>query len=169
VSGNGFNASQTVSIVFDNQAVSSVSSDVHGVFPAPPSLSHRCTGRSYYLCQRCRGINTYRCFQHHTKINIINVRRPAGTVVSISGVGFSASKAVSFFIDTTSVTQTVTTDTAGKFANYNLTIPALPGGNHVIKVQDFGYTGAITANFRSILPLPCSPTRGNRLQGHYHR
>jgi hypothetical protein len=161
VSGNGFNASQTVSIVFDNQAVSSVSSDVHGVIPSTAvTIPSAALGDHTISAKDAGGSTPTAAFSITPKLTLSVLEGQAGTVVSISGVGFSASKAVSFFIDTTSVTQTVTTDTAGKFANYNLTIPALPGGNHVIKVQDFGYTGAITANFKVNPSITLQPNQG---------
>jgi hypothetical protein len=161
VTGKGFNASQSVSIVFDTQTVASASSDIHGVIPSTVvTIPSAALGDHTISAKDAAGATPNAPFSITPKATLSVTEGQVGTVVSISGTGFSTSKAIAFFIDTTSVTQTVTTDTAGKFANYNLTIPAIPGGNHVIKIQDFGYPGSITANFKVNPSITLQPSQG---------
>jgi hypothetical protein len=160
VSGNGFSASQAVSIVFDNQTIASVTSDVHGAFASTavtiPSAS---LGNHTISAKDATGPTPTANFSISPKATLSVKEGQVGTVVVISGTGFTPSKPVAFFIDSTSITQNIVTDASGKFANYNLTIPAMPGGDHTIKIQDYAYN-AITTSFKVNPSITLQPNQG---------
>jgi len=81
-----------------------------------------------------------------------------GDTVTVSGIGFEASKTVTIFYDTASV-GTDTTDTNGAFAGFTFTVPASTKGTHTISGRDTTVSSP-TVNFIVSPEITVSPTSG---------
>jgi hypothetical protein len=68
-------------------------------------------------------------------VNSSQMGGAVGDIVTLGGNGFSASKPISIYFDSTKIS-TSDTNELGSFSNAKFSIPATPLGKHVIKVQD---------------------------------
>ena len=137
VSGNGFNATQSISIYFDNQDVAVTTSDSQGTFSniavtIPPTAS----GSHTMLAKDLSGSSPNVTFSIGSKIILSATEGTVGSTIKVSGNGFTAYQTIAFLIDNLSLGKTTIADASGKFNNFSLIIPTISGGNHTIKAQD---------------------------------
>jgi hypothetical protein len=137
VNGNGFDANQKISINFDALSVGTVTTDSQGAFPnTPVTIPQVLAGSHTTSAKDSDGSSPGLPFSIGPKLTLSVSEATVGATVSVSGAGYAASKTLTFYIDDSLVSKTATTDSSGKFANVNLVVPALIGGNHNIKIQD---------------------------------
>jgi hypothetical protein len=169
VNADGFTASGSVSIFFDNTSstpLATVAANASGVIPAtsitiPPAVRgiHNIIVRD----------NTYtsqvpsKIFQiNQSKVILSPTSGTVGTVVTVNGNGFGSGVTVAFEFDGSPFlnTTTVTTDTTGSFTK-TLTIPNSGSGVHVITARVTTDSAMFaTANFTVSSKITISPTTG---------
>jgi hypothetical protein len=82
-----------------------------------------------------------------------------GGSITVSGTGFAASSALSFYLDSTAISSSASTDTAGNFSNVTVTIPSIAGGTHNFKVQDAS-GNSVTKSLAITAAMTFSPATG---------
>lgn len=160
VTGTGFRASSTVTVLFDTATVATVLTDANGSF-ANSVITVPTTTRGNHVV-------TARDTAGASPGSVFNVLEPqiilspnsgrVGDKFTVSGTGFKASASVSIFFDSASV-GSVVTDANGSFSNATVTVPPSAGDNHVVTARD---TVAISPGVAFITQqsLVVSPTSG---------
>jgi hypothetical protein len=136
IAGSGFAASQSVSVLFDENVIATTTADGMGAFtlagfafPSAPSGSHTvrvqdATGASFSISVTSKKV-----------LNITPASGPGATRVTVSGSGFAANQALTIALDAVPVTSSITTDARGSFSGA-VDIPQSPGGAHQFAVSD---------------------------------
>ncbi|MFH1639848.1 MAG: hypothetical protein ABIB93_06025 [Chloroflexota bacterium] len=162
LSGRGFYASSTVSIYFDNTALStSITASSDGTFtsgsfvvPAAAKGNHLVKGKDTSAYSPVVNFNVL------SKIAVSPLSGGVSDQVSVTGTGFAASRNVVFYWDNTIVTtESITTDTSGGFTISTFTIPPTSRGNHTIKAQDASGNNS-TVLFAVAQKITASPLTG---------
>jgi hypothetical protein len=163
VSGNGFYPSSAITIYFDGVAqtpTTTVYSDYYGQFgPAAIAVpqtyggAHTVTASDYY------GVSPGATYTITPKVTLSASTGAVGSSVTVSGTGFAASSALSFFIDSTAISVSASTNSTGNFSNVALVIPATYGGAHTIKAQDAS-NNSVTAAFSVTAAMTIGPNTG---------
>jgi hypothetical protein len=163
ISGNGFYPSSAITIYFDGAAqtpTTTVYSDSYGQFynaaisvPQTYGGTHTVTASDYY------GVSSGVTFTIVPKMTLSASTGAVGSSITISGTGFAPSSALSFFIDSTAINMSASTNTVGNFSNVALVIPATYGGTHSLKVQDAS-SNYVTADFTITAAMTIGPNSG---------
>jgi hypothetical protein len=160
ISGNGFNPSQSITILFDNITLTPVTSNSQGVFSnAIVTIPQAPFGSHVIIAKDLNGSSPSVTFSITSKISLSADKGNVGSTISTSGNGFAASSKLSFFVDDLSIDSTATTDSTGKFSDVSLMIPAIAGGTHTIKIQD-AKNNSVTANFLISPSISVRPDKG---------
>lgn len=163
VSGNGFAASNTITIYFDGVAqtpASAVYSDSIGQFynavitvPQTSGGNHTITAGDY------GGVSSGVTYSVTSTMTLSATTGAVGSSITVSGGGFAANSALSFFLDSTPISVSASTNSIGNFSNVALVIPSISGGSHVFKVQDAS-ANSVTANFSVTAVMTTGPATG---------
>lgn len=162
VSGDGFQASLSVDILFDDTVVATVTATPAGIignttFTVPPSAqgAHEITGKD--AIGSTPGVN-------YTVSPTMTVAPTEGGVndqVTVSGQGFADNDTITISFDGAAVATspaTVTTNSVGSFAA-TFIVPNAGQGDHTVKAQDV--TGNfVTATFAIGQSMSITPTLG---------
>jgi hypothetical protein len=136
ITGSGFAASQSVSVLFDENVLASTTADAFGAFtlsgfsfPGAPGGSHTvrvqdATGASVSI-----GVTSKRV------LNITPASGPIATRVTVAGSGFAANQPLTITLDSVPVSSSLITDPKGTFSG-TVDIPVSPGGAHQFAVSD---------------------------------
>jgi len=147
VYGNGFYANSAISIYFDDAAQSTVNTDSTGSFD----------GASFLVPAAYRGTHQVKCrdasfFSPGVNLTILSKATVnpssggAGDKVTVSGAGFTANSALSFYWDDGPIAAvSATTDINGSFTAPSFNIPTDFKGSHTIKAQDVNANTATTS------------------------
>ncbi len=169
VSGSGLQVSKSVNITFDNELVKTVSTDADGDFNTDFNVPVRITGT--YKVKVSDGINTDEFdFAIITGASIIPETSAAspghvGTELTVSGVGFIASRTVNITYDGNQVA-TATVNADGSFSS-TFKVPATTGGTHAVVATDLTNTEQFTFTMESTPPsvvYPQLPLMGTKLE-----
>ncbi len=165
ISGTGFKANSSLTIIFDNDLVKSISTDSYGRFNTSFNVPFRNTG--IYKVKVTDSVNVVETnFSVGTSASINPVTSAAapgyvGTGVTISGVGFTVGGIVTITYDGNGVALT-TVNTSGLFSTM-FKIPPSSHGAHKIKATDGANNQEFTFIMESIpppTPAPLKPEMG---------
>jgi hypothetical protein len=163
ISGNGFNASDTITIYLDNAVrttASTVYSNNHGqFFNAQITIPQLSGGTHTIKASDSDGFSSGAIFTVSSSITLTADTGAVGSSIGVSGTGFAASSALTFFLDSTAINVSASTNASGNFSNVDLTIPAISGGTHTLKVQDASSNSA-TKSFSVTAIMSIGPTTG---------
>ena len=164
VSGNGFIANGTITILLDGVALattpSTISSIYTGQFTDAQITIPQISGGSHTITARdLAGASPGVTFTVTSDITLSASTGAVGSSITVSGTGFALSSALSFFLDSTAISASASTDPTGNFSNVAVTIPAISGGTHNFKVQDASLN-SVTKSFTVTAILTISPTTG---------
>jgi hypothetical protein len=161
VYGNGFFASSSVAIYFDNAIVGTVNTDSSGAFD----------GASFLVPPAYRGTHAVKCkdtSDYTPPINLSIISKltaspssgGTGDKITLTGSGFAAGSALSFYWDDSVITgDSVTSDLNGGFTVPGFTVPTSAKGTHNIKAQDVNSNSA-NATFSTAQKISVSPASG---------
>jgi hypothetical protein len=159
VTGNGFRASQTVTVTYDTVAVttnpSPLVTNANGSFtatfavPAGPSGSHNVIVNDGFYSATLT-------ISSLAGVKVNPASGNVGTQITISGSGFGTSRTININLDTTQL-GTATSDANGSFTS-TLNVPASARGAHAIAITDGANTG--TAAFAITSSIKSSPDKG---------
>lgn len=139
VTGHGFGASLTSSVYFDSTVVTTAGNTTTGYFTAAITIPAAIAGIHTIKGSDSGGTSPTFNYTILPELALSPITQAVGSPVSISGTGYKASSAVSFYIDGTLISgTTATTGTTGGFTLNNFVIPALTGGSHTITATDNG-------------------------------
>ena len=161
VSGTGFNASLPVTIYFDTTSRGTVTASASGTFSGftftvPDSSRGPHTVKGTDATGYSPEVNNFNTLQ---KITVSPTSGSVGDTVMVSGTGFAASSAVTFYFDDVSIGTATTTNSNGTFPNSTFAIPSTSRGSHTIKAQDTSANYA-TAIFTVAHKITVTPTSG---------
>ena len=165
VSGTGFRASKTVTIIFGNTSIATASTDASGSFSTGFDVPARTAGT--YKVRVSDGVNMAEAdFSISTAASIspiTSLTSPGhvGSEVTVTGVGFMAGKTVTITYDDNQVT-TAAVNTDGTFLA-TFEVPASTGGEHTIIATDLTNTMQFAFIVESIpptVPVPLKPEMG---------
>ena len=163
VTGNGFYPLALITIYFDNVALSTATaiySDSYGQLSSaaitiPPSSG----GAHSITAGDIGGRSSAASFSISSTMTISASTGAVGSSFTVSGTGFAASSALSFFIDSTAISVNTSTDASGNFTNVAVTVPAISGGAHIFKVKD-AIGNTLSAAFTVTATMTVGPTTG---------
>lgn len=156
ITGTGFSAARTVVVRFDSAQVATSITNSVGTFgtlltvPDTYSGSHTITATDSIYTKTIT-------LTVIPSMAISPVSGSVGTLVTISGTGFSAGRTIAVRFDSTQVA-TSSVNNVGKLST-TFTVPETYTGSHTITVTDGIYTN--TAVFTVIQSMTISPTSGN--------
>ena len=164
VSGDGFYPTTTITIYFDNTAltpVSAVTSDAYGRFyDAVITIPQSYGGNHTVTASDFGGMSAGATFKIIPKMTLSTGTGAVGSSVTISGTGFAPSSTLSFSIDETVISTSASTNSSGNFSNVAITIPAISGGSHTLLVKD-GSGNSLTVDFTVTAAMTVSATNGS--------
>ncbi len=162
INGTGFQASQSISILFDNELVKTATSDEYGNLSTSFTVPVRSAGT--YTIKVSDDTNTCEdVFTISTSASITPTTSAAspghvGTELTVSGVGFTVGGTVTITYDDTQVA-TATVNTDGAFSA-TFKAPASSGGAHTIIATDVINSREFTFVMESTpptIPVPLKP------------
>jgi len=163
VSGTAFNTGASVTIYFDNTiiVIDNAVTDSSGTFTTTTFAIPESYSGSHTVKVR-DGIGNYAeaTLTVLQQITVTPALGAIGDTVTISGTGFAAGSAITFYFDNSTVNTKVTiTNANGSFINDTFTIPSNSQATHTIKAQDVSHNSA-TAAFTTASKITISPTSG---------
>ena len=162
VDGNGFAATSTITIYFINDNVGTDTTDANGTFAdvafiIPESYS----GTHTVKVQDSSGNYANANLSTTESVTIAPTTGASGDVVTVSGNGFRARKAITVTFGNMAVTSTppsITTDDYGSFIG-SFTVPIVVNDVYGVKATDG--TNQASANFTVLVGASVSQTTGN--------
>ena len=156
VSGSGFLGGQTVNVYFDNNLVTTATTNANGSFLAAFITAER-TGGTHTISTSDGVYTATTNFLVQLNLALSPTSGQMGTQVNISGSGFNTGKTVTVLFSTTNI-GTTATDANGSFS-YTFTIPQLDTGSYVVNVNDGDNFASDT--FTITTSFSINPTTGN--------
>lgn len=159
ISGNGFEASSSVDILFDNVVVGTTTALANGTLAS---------GSTIVIPEGTKGTHTIKGvdsvgpsavinFTITPKITLVPAEGGVGDTVVITGSGFAAGDSMDIlFDDVVQTGVTATSDAKGSFSAV-MTIPAASRGEHTIKARDDNFNSA-TATMTIGQKIDVTPT-----------
>lgn len=144
ISGNGFTASATVTILFDDASAGTVAATATGSFsstaftvPEAPRGSHNIKGQDTSSATSSPTVS----YTITPKITATPITGAVGDTVTLSGSGYAANSAVTVYFGNLNVTST-TANTLGSFTGLTFAVPSASRGSHTLRAQDAGGNAA---------------------------
>ena len=135
VNGSGFSANNLVTVFFNNAVVSTPTTDTLGNFlgtfiaPSAPAVT-------YYVNATDGRNNVFKTFVLNSHVSISpNSKVPAGTIVVVTGSGYSATSMVSFTFGGTPLATKIKTNNFGAFS-VQITVPTVAKGSYQLAATD---------------------------------
>ncbi len=168
LTGDGFDASSTITISFDGVSQTTTTSDTYGTL----------TSKTFTVPAASRGSHTVRAqdtggnyatatFTVSASITIDPTSGPSGITLTVTGSGFGASQTITIKYNNVAVTtnpSTVTTNSAGYFTA-TFTVPVGEAGTYVVAATDTSANTAL-ANFESTTSATISQTTTSTAPGN---
>ncbi len=161
VSGSGFLPGTSVTILFDNSAIGSASTDSSGAFsnqavvvPGSAAGEHHVAGKDAIGTSPEVSFTTLA-----PEISLSQVSGKVGDQITASGVGFVPDASVALRLDSGTSFASVTADAAGKFSDELITVPPGTRGKHAITGRD-AFNTSPGASFEIIQSLVANPVTG---------
>ncbi len=159
VTGDGFKGSDTITIFFDGETMTTTVSDANGTLTSKSFTVPAASKGSHTVMARDTDTNSDTAtFTVSASITINPTSGPSGITVTVTGTGFAASSTITITYDGDAVTTTpspLTTNASGVFSA-TFTVPTSDAGTYVVSVSDG--TSTITANFESTTSATISET-----------
>ena len=160
--GHGFEAGQSLSIIFRDAAVASPVADSHGSWTANFSVPAAPAG-SYSIAIKGTGGELDIPFLVSAGLSLSVAQAGPTETISVSGVGFGAvERGISISVDRTAVASGISADRRGSWT-VDFAVPSLPGSTYEVWA-----TGPVTSSgnthqeYLTIIPrLDMSPDRGS--------
>lgn len=161
IGGNGFSASSTLTVLFDDNAqTTTTTSNSKGTFVDLSFTIPETYGGDHTIKVRdSTGASPAITFTISPQITVSDTEGVVGSTISISGEGFSADSTLSFYVDNEKITGKGTTNSAGAFEDVDITIPAVSFGTHTLKIQDAS-SRSVTTEIDVYPIMSISPTSG---------
>jgi hypothetical protein len=164
VSGNGFTSSTAITFYFDGAAQTpstTVTSDIYGQFNnAVITVPQSANGAHTITAGDSGGVTPGVTYSVTPKMTLSTNTGVTGASITVSGTGFAANSALSFFLDATAISGVNASSGAnGSFSNIAVNIPIASGGVHVLKAKDAA-GNFVNANFTVTATMSISPTSG---------
>ena len=163
INGNGFAASTPITIYLDGVArtlATSPYSDSNGqLIPVQFTIPPVSGGNHTITAGDFAGVSPGVMFTITSDMTLSANTAAVGGSITVSGTGFALSSPLSFYIDSTAISSSASTDTAGNFSNVSVTIPSIAGGIHNFKVQDAS-GNSVTKSLAVTAAMTSSPTTG---------
>jgi hypothetical protein len=162
VSGTGFTASSTVTILFDSTAWFTTTALTNGTFSVATTVPASVRGTHTVQGYDVSGYSPAASFTTYSKITVTPASGGVGDNISISGTGFAASQSIAITFNGVAMTTTpaaVTTTSVGSFGPATFTVPAIVRGSYTIRAQDISGNYA-TATFSTTQSITLTPTSG---------
>jgi hypothetical protein len=159
VTGLGFRASTTVSIIFNGSTVVNTSSNTFGTI-SPVDFPVPALPRGDYAVYGTDGIATSPnlVFTIRPRLAINPPEGVVGTQVQLTGTGFGPAYGVTIYFDTQIITSNIVTGSTGSFST-TLVVPSAVRGTHQIIARDVGQASS-TATFTVRPAITASPSSG---------
>jgi len=136
VSGNGFSTSNSVSISFDSTSQLTATTNANGIFSSvitiPTSSRGNHTITAYDVATALPASAT---FTTVSKLTVTPTSTTVGSQPIIKGTSFVANSGITLYLDSVSVTTTVSSAN-GEFTISNYTFPPTTSGSHTLRAQD---------------------------------
>ena len=163
ISGKGFYASDTITIYLDGVTITTASpvyTNYLGQFSGAQITIPQLSGGTHTIkASDSDGFSSGAIFAVSSNITMTASTGAVGSSIEVSGTGFAASSALTFFLDSTAINVSASTNANGNFSNVDLTIPAISGGTHTLKVQDASSNSA-TKSFSVTAIMSIGPATG---------
>ena len=162
VDGNGFAANSDITVYFVNEEVGTADTDANGSFTDAAFLVPESYNGSHTVkVQDNYGNFDTDSFSTKQSITITPTTGAAADMVTVSGTGFKAKKAITITFDVLAVTTTplsVTTNDYGSLSG-SFPVPVIVNGTYAVKVTDG--TNKASANFTVMAGASIDKTTGN--------
>lgn len=147
ISGNGFTASSTVTILFDGVAAGTATASSNGTITnVPLTIPEGARGTHTIKANDGSGDSTSLNFSVLSSITLTPVSGGVGDLVTVNGTGFAASDDIDFYFDGVAIVGAdAVADTKGSFSAV-ITIPSSSRGAHTIQARDDSFNSN-TATF----------------------
>jgi hypothetical protein len=160
VSGSGFKASTSVTILFDTTTVGTITADTAGKFAnisviIPSAAPGKHTISAKDTVGAAPGLE-FTMLQPEISLNQNSGR--VGDQFLVSGFGFQANSAITIMFDGVSA-GTVTSGTTGAFSNAAIIVPDTAGGTHTITARGTTDT-SLALTFQVLSGVAASPPSG---------
>ena len=137
VSGSGFKASSSVSILLDSTSTGTVTTSTSGTFSSIAVTVPYSTAGAHTITARDAigpsGGVTFDILEPKISLSLDSGR--VDDQISVSGTGFKPASSVSILFDAVS-TGNVVTNAIGAFSNAIISIPTASGGRHIVTAKD---------------------------------
>ena len=156
VSGKGFKASSAITVYIDQVSIATTTSSSKGSFNSEITIPPFSGGVHQITVSDGTNIDT----KNYTILSVLNIEPTSGFVgseVSLSGIGFQASKPVTIIFKDATV-ETTTTDNYGRF-DVSFNVPAYPSGTYKVTASDG--INKMEASYTITTEVNISQTTGN--------
>jgi hypothetical protein len=159
ITGSGYTSSGTVTIYLDSVSQQTTTANIYGGFSVTFTIPRMTKGNhTFSTYDTGSGITTSAPFNLVSKLSVNPTSSAFGTPVTLTGTGFTASSAITVYLDNVNTTST-TSDTYGGFTISNYTLPATTSGTHTLRAQD--NTGNyVTTTITTISGILIDPSTG---------
>jgi len=159
ISGTGFRANRTVTLRFDNNQLATTSTNNVGSFSTSFTTPEAPTG--IHTISATDGTNTKTANLAITRsITLTPSSGNVGTIVTVSGTGFTTSRSIRVLYDGVNVATTpsaITTSSLGSFSA-KFTVPA--GTTRTVQVSASDGTGSVSSSFILTANIGLTPETG---------
>lgn len=159
VSGNGFSASNSVSVSYDTTTQLTATTNANGTFSSVVTIPNTTRGSHYITAYDiASSLSSTVMFTIVSKVTISPTSVAIGSQLVITGTGFATNSNVTVYLDSVSITST-TSNTYGGFTISNFTFPATTSGSHTLKFQDSS-SNYVTNTITIISSISIAPING---------
>ncbi|MFH1381507.1 MAG: hypothetical protein ABIH70_01280 [Chloroflexota bacterium] len=156
VSGTGFNPSRSVNISFDNALQATTTTDSTGSFNTSVTVPLSAAG-SHTITANDGTLSSSSPFITQASMTITPTRGPMGAEITVSGIGFLATTAITVQLGGNTA-QNTTTDTNGSFTT-TFTVPQMTAGTYTLITSDGA--NAVSVEFTITASFSINPSAGH--------
>jgi len=160
VTGSGFSANTTATIYFDTTSKATPTTSAYGGFTATTvTVPETYAGSHVVRAKDAVGYSPDVTFTILPKITAAPASGAVGAQTTITGTGFAASSAITFYWDNVVTSGSATTNANGTFTNPTFAIPTTSRGSHTLKALDASAHSA-TYSLTVAQKITITPTSG---------
>ena len=160
VTGSGFSASTTATIYFDTTSKATPTTSAYGGFTATTiTVPETYAGSHTVKARDSIGYSPDVAFTILPKITASPASGAVGAQITVTGTGFAAASAITFYWDNVVTSGSATTNANGTFTNPTFAIPTTSRGSHTLKALDASANSA-TYSLTVAQKITITPTSG---------